>query len=388
MSLLLNMSTVMVFSIFGLYLYNKIGANLNKIGFFDGAVESISFVIRVLSGILSDYLMNRKILLCIGVSFLFIAKPLEAIATSFWGLFQAKVLERLGNGIHSSPRDAMVGDFAPPNAKGSCYGIRQTMAAFGSVLGAIIAFFLLKYSNEDYQFVFWMASIPSFIGLCIAILYIKDKKNPQTFNKKKITVRKISVKDIRNLGPQYWTLIVVAATYMVSKVTESIVILYVIQSLKLPNYIGPLCMICFQFSNSFTSYPIGIISDRIKKRENVFIFGIIVFLLSDVLFLYGNSTITMIIALLLFGSYIAVSQTVFPAKIIDIVPSHLKGTAIGIFNFICAISLLVGGSFIGYISDKYNIKTAFLVSSCLGTISLLTLFVAKRLFFSKKLTIN
>lgn len=376
-SFLINMSTLMIYSLFGLYLHNKLHINFSKIGFLDGTVECISFIMKIFSGVISDILMNRKVIFLIGSIFLFVAKPLEAIATNYWPLFQAKVLERLGNGIQSTPRDAIVGDWAPNDLKATCFGLRQSLAAFGAVTGAILSAVLLKQFCGDYQAVFWVASIPSLVAVLLILFFVKDKKViKKTDSSRKY--RKITFKDVVNLGPKYWLLIGVACTYMVSKVTESIMILYVASKLNLPSYMAPICMIFYQIGNSFIALPAGIISDKIKSRENIFILGIIIFIISDMLFIFGNSLVVMVIALLCLGAYIGISQSIFPAKIMDLVPADLKGTGIGIFNLACAISLLIGGSLVGYIADSYSLRCSFIVSSGLATISLIVLFVSKK----------
>ncbi len=379
-SFLLNTSTLMVYSIFGLYLSKNLGVALDKIGFLDGAVESFSFIIKIFSGVLSDFVMNRKLLIMVGAFLLFIAKPLEAISVSYWNLFYAKILERLGNGIQATPRDAIVGDWAPQDLKGASFGFRQTLAALGSVAGAVIAFILLQQSKEDFQFVFWMASIPSFIAILVILFIVKDKKlnNPiNTDMYKNLKVRKISLHDIKNLDPQYWITIIVASTYMVAKVTESIVILHIIQNFNLPTYYGPLCMVFYQLANSFISFPAGIISDKLKNRDNVILSGIIIFLISDILFIFGNHMAFAITALILLGAYIGISQSIFQAKIMDIVPVDLKGTGIGIFNCACAISLIIGGTLSGYLADKYSTTVSFISSSLLAVLSIIVLLISK-----------
>lgn len=381
-SFLINTSTLMIFSLFGIYLYHQLHIDFSKIGILDGAVEAFSFVMKIFSGIVSDFLMNRKLIFLIGAIFLFIAKPMEAIATSYWPLFQAKILERIGNGLQSTPRDAIVGDWAPKKYKATCFGMRQSLAAFGAVVGSILATILFKQSGEDFQFVFWMASIPSFLAVCLIVLFVKNKAAPvavQTSTTlKHFKYRKITLNDIKNLGIEYWILIGVACTYMVSKVSESIVILYAVETLGLPKHIAPICMIIYQMGNSFVSLPAGIISDKIKSRENIFIIGIIIFLISDILFIFGTNMIIMGLALLCLGMYIGITQSIFPAKIIDIVPSDLKGTGIGIFNLVCALSLLAGGSLAGYVADTYSPRHSFIMSSALATFSLLILFISKR----------
>lgn len=385
-SFLINTSTLMIFSLFGLYLHEQLHIDFSKIGLLDGAVEAFSFVMKIFSGVMSDFLMNRKLIFLIGSIFLFVAKPMEAIATNYWPLFQAKILERVGNGLQSTPRDAIVGDWAPKEYKATCFGMRQSLAAFGAVVGSILAAILFKQSGENFQFVFWMASIPSFFAVWLIILFVKDKQSStlqKSINPKQFKYRKITISDIKSLGVEYWILIGVACTYMVSKVSESIVILYVVETLGLPKHIAPICMIIYQIGNSFISLPAGILSDKIKSRENIFILGIIIFLTSDILFVFGSNMLIMGIALLCLGMYIGITQSIFPAKIIDIVPADLKGTGIGIFNLICALSLLAGGSMAGYIADTYSPRHSFIASSVLATFSLTILFISKKV--TKKL---
>jgi MFS family permease len=372
-SFLLNASTLMVFSIFGQYMHDVLKINYSKIGFLDGAVEAFSFVMKVLSGVVSDFLMNRKYLFLVGSFFLFIAKPLEAIVTGYWSLFSAKILERLGNGLQATPRDAIVGDWAPKGMKATCFGLRQSFAALGSVAGAVLAAILLVKTQNDYQFVFWIASIPSFAAILIVALFIKEKKSTSIVKTNAAKYRKITLSDVRSLGTGYWILIAVASTYMISKVTESIMILHVVSTLKWAGYLTPICMICYQLANSFISLPFGMLSDKLKSRENVLIIGMVVFILSDILFIFGKNEVVIITALIFLGAYVGIAQSIFPAKIIDIIPKDLKGTGIGIFNLACAISFIIGGSLAGYISDIRSPRHAFIYSSGLGSISLIAL---------------
>ena len=384
-SFLINTSTLMIFSLFGLYLHNELHIDFSRIGFLDGTIEALSYITKICSGILSDVLMNRKILYLLGAILLFVAKPLEAIATNYWALFQAKILERVGNGLQSTPRDAIVGDWAPKEYKATCFGIRQSFAAFGAVLGAILAMLIFKLSGEDYQFVFWMATIPSFFAVCLIIAFVKDKPNEIKSSYKSCPkYRKIRFNEIKNLGREYWMLICVACTYMVSKVSESIVILYVLEALGLPKSVAPVCMIIYQLGNGFVPVPAGMLSDKLKSREALFIIGMIIFLLSDILFIFSTNLFMIIVALLCLGMYIGITQSIFPAKIVDLVSPDLKGTGIGVYNLVCALSLLTGGTLAGYMADTYSLKHSFIVSSCLAIISLVLMLKFNKILQRKK----
>jgi predicted MFS family arabinose efflux permease len=377
-SFLLNTSTLMVYSVFGVYLHKNLGVNLENVGFLDGAVEGFSFMIKIFSGLLSDIMMNRKVFIVAGAIFLFIAKPLEAIASSYWSLFSAKMLERFGNGIQATPRDAIVGDTAPKDLQGSCFGIRHAMAALGSVAGAIIAGqILFGDSNSDFQFVFWMAAIPSFFAVIVILFFVKDKSRETVFRKEKGNRMKISLKDIKNFDSRYWTTMLIASLYMISRVTESIVILHVINKLKLPSSYAPTCIMYYQLANSAIALSAGIISDKLRNRDNIIISGIIVFFISDILFIFGNDMFTMMMGMVFLGGYVGIQQSIFHAKIIDVIPKEFKGTGLGIFYLVCAISLSVGGKLTGYISDHHSTTTAFVVSIGFATVSIIVMFVIK-----------
>jgi predicted MFS family arabinose efflux permease len=373
----------MVYSVFGVYLHKNLGIKLENIGFLDGAVEGFSFMIKILSGLLSDILMNRKAFIVIGAFFLFIAKPLEAIASSYWSLFSAKMLERFGNGIQATPRDAIVGDIAPANLKGSCFGIRHAMAAFGSVVGAIIASkILFGDSNSDFQFVFWMAAIPSSIAVIVILFFVKDKSRETVFKKERGNRMRISWRDVKNFDSRYWTTMLIASLYMISRVTESIVILHIIKKLNLPSNYAPICMMYYQIANSVIALSAGIISDKLRNRDNIIMSGIVVFFISDVLFILGSNVCVMMIAMVFLGGYVGIQQSIFQAKIVDVIPHELKGTGLGIFYLICATSLLIGGKLAGYISDIYSTTAAFKVSLGFAVVSLVVMLIIK--FFERE----
>lgn len=375
-----NMSTVMAYSIFSVYLYNILGVDLQKIGLLDGVIDAFAFVIKVFSGVISDFFINRKLLIFIGAACMAIAKPIEALATTYTHWFYAKILDRFGNGIQSTPRDAIVGDWAQKHLKGTSFGMRQTLGAAGSVIGALSSFLLLLYSGDNFRFVFWMASIPACASVLLIACCVKDKKHKKPINTEVIgkkVVRRIALKDIKNLGVKYWLTMLIAGTYMLAKVTESIVVLHIISRFHLPFHYGPACIMCYQIANSLISWPAGILSDKLKSRDTVIVCGLIIFILSDLLFIFGTNLFVIAIGLMCLGGYVGISQSIFHARIVDIVPVDLKGTAIGIFNLVCACSLFLSGSIAGYISDKYNTTTTFVVSAILSSLSFAVLYFTK-----------
>lgn len=378
-SFFINMSTLMIFSFFGLYLHRSLKVNLAKIGVLDGTVEACSFLMKLFSGYLSDLLCNRKILFLLGATLLLLSKPLEAIGRSFAPLFCAKVLERLGNGIQSTPRDALVSDWAPKEVRTSCFGLRQGMAAIGSLCGTVIAALLYK-ALKDFQSVFWFACIPAAISVLIIIFCVKNKINSiqKTNYKCNIKFREsIRFREITKFSKKYWILLSIAATYNCAKVSETFILLNMTKAYDLSIIIAPLILAICYISNSLTAILTGTISDKGKDLTKILMFGLGMFITSDLLFIYGsNIPVLSLIALLCFGSYIGVSQSIFVSKVSEVSPVGLTGTGLGIYNLVCALSLLAGGTVLGRIADTFGFSHTFAVSAILASIAFLVLYIS------------
>lgn len=378
-SFFLNISTLIVFSYFSLYLKNVLNVDLSKIGFLEGAVDALSYAMKLFSGFLSDVLRNRKILFLLGATLLMIAKPLEAIGRQFWPLFFAKACERIGNGIQSTPRDALVGDWAPKHSKAICFGFRQSMGALGSVFGAIIAA-ILFFTFRNYQTVFWFACIPAAIAIIIIICFVKNKQTAGNTYSIKDTIkdpskrRIIKFEEIKNLNKGYWVLLTVAALYNVARVSESLSIIYISGNKTIDTYLLPLLFAIFHASSSTGAIVAGAISDRINKPINMFISGIGILMLANIFFIFGkNNFLYNVCSLSCLGIYAGISQSIFPARIVGLITAELRGTGIGIYNITCAFSVLLGGLLIGNTAGKYGFITAFKLSLLMATLALLIL---------------
>lgn len=376
-SFFINISTLMVFSFFGVYLHHTLNVNLTKIGILDGAVEACAFIMKLFSGYLSDILCNRKMLFLLGAILLFLAKPLEAIGRSFGPLFCAKIIERFGNGLQSTPRDALVGDWAPEHSRARCFGLRQSFAAMGCLSGTIIATLLFHLLN-DYQAVFWCACIPAFIAVLIITFAVKNKYIPNKVLTHK-HLCKINVKTFAQFPKRFWVFLVIAAIYNCAKVSESLVILHTTSTYDLGMFMAPLVLSVCYVSNSLSAVISGSISDRTSKTNKIFMFGLASFIFADLLFIFDNGKpILALGALLCLGIYNGISQSIFASKISEISPPNLKGTGLGIYNLVCALSLLFGGTIIGRVADLKGFTSAFSLSAILATTAFSILFVLNR----------
>ena len=164
-SLLINMATSVCFSGGALYLKTVLGVSTLTIGLIEAPTEAISYGVRVFSGVISDYFRKRKTIVVVGFIMITIAKPFLALSKTPMEVLAVKALDRIGNGIQATPRDALVSDSAPKETKGACFGLRQSLSVIGSALGGILGVLVMLASHNNFELVFLLAAIPAAIEL-------------------------------------------------------------------------------------------------------------------------------------------------------------------------------------------------------------------------------
>ena len=174
-SLLINAATSVLFSASALYLKTVLAVSIASIGVLESTVEGIAYFTRTFSGVLSDYFRTRKCFMVMGFALLTISKPLLAFSHTYTHVFLARTVDRLGNGLQASPRDALVSDVAPKEIKGACYGFRQSLSLIGSTIGGILGIIVMNKSNNNFHLLFLLASIPATLALLVLVLFVKEK---------------------------------------------------------------------------------------------------------------------------------------------------------------------------------------------------------------------
>lgn len=373
-----NLSSVMVRSISAIYMKTILGAGLGLIGTIEGIVEMLSFLMKMMSGVFSDYLRRRKFIIVLGYTFMFLSRPLIAAFGNMQAVLAARILDRLGNGIQASPRDALVGDLAPPSIRGACYGLRISVGTAGSFAGALFALGLMYLHNENFQMVFWLAAIPALISVLIMVFFIKEpEQNLKPADRK--PRHPIHLEDIPRLGRPYWLLMIVVGVFMVAQLGEPIMVLHAHENFQLSATYIPLILIVYNSTYCSVSYPAGMLSDKLG-RVAMLVIGFCCLLAGD-LFLSAASNLWMVfVGIALCGAQMAITQSIFMSLIVDTVPEDLRGTGFGIFYLICAVSVLVSNTGAGFIAEHMGERYAFIASFIIATIALaILLLISKRI---------
>lgn len=381
--MLINISTVMVFGISAQYIQTILGLGTGFVIKLEGFFEAVAYVMKLFSGVISDYLRRRKSVMVLGFLMVTIARPMLAIFETFAAVFAARTLDRLGNGIQSTPRDALVNDLAPEDARGSCFGLRQSLAVAGSFLGSIIGIGCMILSGNNFKQVFMYASIPAIISLCLLIFLVKDPHDKEVTEDKKPIRHPIHFSDLKRLGKPYWILMIVVFVFMSARVGESVLVLHAVDSFGMDISFSHAILILYNGMNSMCSYPIGRLSDRLG-RYGFLALSFAILITADIFLGFACNIWVMLVGVAFWGIQIGMSQSMFLSIIADTIPEDLRGTGIGFFYLINAAALYLAGVIGGTVSEIFSKFAIFITSGCIGILAFILLFMLKPFLIKAK----
>ncbi|MDR0677175.1 MAG: MFS transporter [Holosporaceae bacterium] len=359
-----NSASIIITAFSPEFIINILGATPAAMGYIRGLSEALSYFVKMISGVFSDWLGKRKILMLIGYLCTAFAKPMFAFCQSLNLYVAAQLLERITNGLRDTPRDALIADCSPKELKGASYGVRQSFAFLGSMVGAIITFFALKYfGSSEYVIrkVYLFAIIP--IGIAVALIYFGIDE-PESLvnlrNRKGFPIRK---SDIKQLGNDFWFYIFICFVFMCSRYSESFLV-HRARSLGLEIEYAPLVLALMYLFNSPISKIVGNWSDK-HERKLFIAFGFCMMLASCIVLALATEVWHVMVGAAIYGIHQGATQGTFYAMVSDYSPPHIKGTSIGIFNLVCCIGIFVSNVITGELWKHFGAELTFTVNSAI-----------------------
>jgi MFS family permease len=359
-----NSASVIITAFSAEFIINILGSSLATLGYVRGLSEALSYLVKMFSGVFSDWLGKRKILMLVGYLCAAFAKPMFAFCKGLGLYVTAQILERITNGLRDTPRDALIADYAPRELKGACYGVRLSCAYLGSLVGSIAGFFILQYFGGS-EFVIRMVYLFAAVPIIIAVLFIhfgiKEPNNiARLKDRKGFPIKKA---DLKKLGKGFRYYIFVCFIFMCSRYSESFLV-YRAQHLGLPVQYAPLVLALLYLFNSPTSRLVGNWSDRHEKKLCL-AFGFCMMLVSCVVLAFATKVWHVLIGVAIYGIHFGATQGTFYAMVSDYSPPHIKGTSIGIFNLTCCIGMCISNAITGELWKHYGAEVTFLINSAI-----------------------
>jgi MFS family permease len=351
-----DFSTEMILGVLPLYIVNNLGASRAILGAIEGSAELISYGFRMVSGSLSDKVRKRKIFVLIGYGLSTISKPFFIIATGWFDAFIVRAVDRIGKGVRTAPRDALIADSVSESISGKAFGIHRTMDQAGAIVGPLVAFAILQIM--DICAVFLFSLIPGAIAVIILLFFVKEVRMKKLFS----TTIFGNIIFLLKRNKPFVILMIFTGIFSLGAFSYSFILLKA-SDLGISQRFMPLVYATINISYTLIGIPSGILADRIGK-EKVLVIGYIVFALSSILmmlFISSNYLYAYILALI-FGVYMGISETVQRAVIPKYVTAGLRGTAYGIYNLVSGVCFFVSNITFGYIWDKYNLNLAIFYS--------------------------
>ena len=365
-----DISTEMVTSVLPLYIIKDLDLSRTILGAIEGSGEFVNYIFRIPSGYISDKIGKRKILIIIGYGISTISKPFFIFVTSFVDTIIVRISERIGKGIRTAPRDALIADSIDQSISGKAFGIHRTLDQIGAVIGPLFAFLILELF-QNIQYIFLLSIVPGIISLFILIYFVRDKL--YTNSKKGLTnitfFSNLQILFIENKTFVY--IIIILAIFSLGAFNYSFVLLKS-SDLGVEQSFIPIIYGIINITHTIIGIPSGILSDRIGK-ERVLIIGFLLFIISTIFMYFSdkNNIIYIISIPLIYGLYVGISETIQRALISKYVSQQNRGTAFGFYGLIVGVCLLIGNVTFGVLWDNYDINAALLYSISLSTLAII-----------------
>lgn len=371
-SLFMDLSSEMVHSLLPMFLVGSLGVSMITLGLIEGIAEATALIVKVFSGAISDYFGRRKGLLLLGYGLAALTKPLFPLAHSAEMVFTARFLDRIGKGIRGAPRDALVADVSPPQIRGACFGLRQSMDTIGAFLGPAVAIGLMYAFSENIPLVLWIAVIPALVAVSLIFVGVDESEHEPSAQRFRSPIR---LQLLYSFSPAYWWVVTVGALFTLARFSEAFLVLRAQQAGLSATWV-PIVMVVMALFYTLSAYPVGKLSDSVSRTSLLGV-GLILLIVSDLVLASAESVSMLILGVALWGLHMGFSQGLLAALVADTTPAELKGTAFGIFNLVSGVSMLLASGIAGLLWQTYGSAMTFYAGAIFSAVALILLIVQR-----------
>jgi len=366
-SFFMDVSSEMIYPLIPLFLANALGVNKSMIGLIEGIAESTASLLKVFSGWFSDRIEQRKSLMAIGYAISTLSRPLMAIAAVWQQALASRSIDRLGKGIRTAPRDAIIAESTPSSHLARAFSFHRAMDTMGAVVGPAITLFLLGIFSNDYRKIFWFSMVPGVIAVILIILFIQEKKKGPTPQ----TVRpRLS---FRNFDWKVKCFIAIATLFALGNSSDAFLILRA-EQIGIPTVMIPAVYLLFNLVYSLSSIPAGIVADKFGKKR-IILLGFVLFAGLYYGFAVSRTASAIWTLFALYGLFMGLTEGIQKAFLATIIPLDFKATAFGVYAAAVGTAMLPASLIAGWLWDHLSPAATFYFGAATAALSAL-LFLA------------
>lgn len=366
-SFFMDLSSEMVYPLVPLFLANVLGADKAVIGLIEGIAESTASILKVFSGWLSDRIGSRKWLMAAGYGLAVLSRPIMAISLSWREVLASRFVDRLGKGVRTAPRDAILAESTETAYLARAFSLHRSMDTLGAVVGPLTAFFILGLFQNNYRLVFWMSIIPGIIAVLLIIFFITEKGKERTLAAERPRLT------LRHFNWRFRIFIVIAAIFAFGNSSDAFLILKAQQTGIQPTLI-PIVYLTFNLLYALSAIPAGMAADRFGKRR-IILLGFILFSLVYYGFAVTEDSRGIWGLFVLYGIFMGLTEGIQKAYLATIIPPDFKATAFGVYNTVVGLATLPASIIGGWLWDAFSSSATFYFGSAMAAVAAV-LFVA------------
>src|SRR5215831_18759511 len=375
-SLATDAASESIYPLLPFFLTSVLGAGALSLGVIEGAAEAVNSLLKILSGRQADKSRSKRPLVLFGYSVSSAAKPFMALVTLPIQVFVVRILDRLGKGVRSSPRDAMLASWATSETRGRVYGVHLAMDNLGAVIGPVLAtLFLLVYPSR-YRILFALTIIPGAISVLLILLIPerKDEVSPKTDTAASTPSAVSGFTSADKFPPRFRRFMVILTIFALGNSTDAFLLLRLTDAAGSAKFV-PLMWAGIHVVKSGVSFVSGGWSDRIGRRA-VIATGWIVYAIVYAGFAVSTTLTALLSWFIVYGFYFGFAEGTEKALVADLAPASRRGTAFGIYNAIVGVGALLASIVFGVLWTSFGAMVAFGTGAALAAVATALLFVA------------
>ncbi|RMG57148.1 MAG: MFS transporter [Deltaproteobacteria bacterium] len=358
----------MIYPLIPLFLTEVLGATPVALGLVEGVAEATASLLKALSGYASDRWEKRKPFVFAGYGLSALSRPLIGLAGSWPVVLLIRFADRVGKGVRTSPRDALIADVTPRDRYGTAYSLHRALDHAGAVVGPFVAWALLSGTTLSIRSVFLLAFIPGAASLLTIHLGVRET-NRDREGKQMQKRGKLSLSPLKNRS--FFLYLSLLLLFTIGNGSDAFILLKIGKMSRQASFV-PLFWGGFHVVKSLLSLPAGLLADR-WGRKKVVVSGWLSFSAAYLLFGLSRGTGGLIFSFLVYSLYYSLTEGVEKAIVAELVAEEERGTAFGLFHLTVGVGALPASILFGFLWKTFGAESAFFVSSGLALLSALLL---------------